>query len=66
MELPSDEVRSVLCPACLSKPGFPCTQPTSESRVAVRWVHYARVAKAVQVFNDCSEQESMNAAAERE
>lgn len=34
------------CPACLSKPGEECTQPTNTSRKAVSWFHYAREAVA--------------------
>jgi hypothetical protein len=30
------------CPNCQAPPGEPCTQPTDESRVAIRTFHYAR------------------------
>lgn len=31
-----------VCPNCNAMPGEPCTQPTNESRRAVRWFHFAR------------------------
>jgi hypothetical protein len=33
---------SVACPACYSKPGEKCTQPTDTSRRDVSWFHFAR------------------------
>lgn len=32
----------VFCPACQAHPGKPCTRPTNNSRVEVKWFHLAR------------------------
>ena len=42
--------REVQCPACLSQPGKPCTQPTDTGRKAVDWVHYSREAMAAEKY----------------
>lgn len=36
------QAMSVACPACHSKPGKPCTQPTNTGRKPVAWVHLVR------------------------
>ncbi len=33
----------IMCPACLARPGKPCTQPTETSRKNVSWFHFARI-----------------------
>lgn len=30
------------CPACLSRPGEKCTEPTNTGRRAVGWLHFSR------------------------
>lgn len=41
-----NEIMQFECPACLSRPGQECTQPTDTGRKAVHWFHYAREAVA--------------------
>lgn len=41
----------VRCPACQSRPGQGCTQPTNTGRRTVAWWHTARTDRAQAVSN---------------